>query len=57
VGPESIGEMLNILAMAIQQKASLFDFSTWQIATHPLLTSSPTAYPLISAAQNAILKL
>jgi len=57
IGPKSASEMLNILAMAIQQKASLFDFSTWQIATHPLLTSSPTAYPLISAAQNAILKL
>jgi len=56
MGPESAGEMLNILAMAIQQRASLFDFSTWQIATHPLLTSAPTIYPLIAAAQNAILK-
>ncbi len=57
MGPESAGEMLNILAMAIQQKASLFDFNTWQIATHPLLTSAPTVYPFIVAAQNAILKL
>jgi len=57
MGPESAGEMLNILAMAIQQKASLFDFNTWQIATHPLLTSAPTVYPFIAAAQNAILKL
>ena len=57
MGPESIGEMVNILAMAIQQKASLFDFETWQIATHPLLTSAPTTYPLIAAAQNAMLKL
>jgi len=56
IGPESAGEMLNILAMAISQKTSLFDFSTWQIATHPLLTSAPTVYPLIAAAQNAILK-
>jgi NADH oxidase (H2O2-forming) len=57
MGPESVGEMLNILAMAIQQRASIFDFSTWQIATHPLLTSAPTVYPLIAAAQNAMLKL
>jgi len=57
MGPESIGEMLNILSLAIQQKTSLFDFNTWQIATHPLLTSAPTAYPLIAAAQNALLKL
>ena len=54
---ENVGEMLNILAMAIQQKASLFDFNSWQIATHPLLTSAPTVYPLIGAAQDAILKL
>lgn len=57
IGPESAGEMLNTIAMAIQQKSSLFDFNTLQIATHPLLTSSPTVYPLISAAQNAILKI
>ena len=57
MGSESAGEMLNILAMAIQQKTSLFDFNTWQIATHPLLTPPPTAYPLISAAQSALAKL
>ena len=57
MGPESVGEMLNILSMAIQQKTSFFDFNTWQIATHPLLTSAPTVYPLIAAAQNAMLKI
>lgn len=56
-GPESAGEMINILAMAIQQRASIFDFNTWQMATHPLLTSAPTVYPLIAAAQDAMLKL
>jgi len=57
MGPESVGEMLNILAMAIQQKTSLFDFNTWQIATHPLLTAAPTVYPIIAAAQSAMLKI
>jgi len=57
IGPESAMEMLNIIAMAIQQKASIFDFNSWQIATHPLLTSAPTVYPLIAAAQNALLKI
>jgi len=57
MGPKSAGEMLNILAMAIQQQASIFDFNTWQIATHPLLTSAPTIYPIITAAQNALAKL
>ena len=57
MGPESVGEMLNIISLAIQQKVSLFDFNTWQIATHPLLTSAPTIYPIIAAAQNALIKL
>lgn len=56
MGPENVGEMINILALAIQKQTSLFDFNTWQIATHPLLTSAPTVYPLIIAAQNAMLK-
>ena len=57
VGPKSVGEILNILALAIQKKVSIFDFNTWQIATHPLLTPSPTGYPLIVAAQSALIKL
>jgi NADPH-dependent 2,4-dienoyl-CoA reductase/sulfur reductase-like enzyme len=57
MGPKNVGEMVNILAMAIENKVSLFDFNTWQIATHPLLTSAPTVYPLINAAQNAIDKI
>ncbi len=57
MGPNSSAEMINILALAVQKKMSLFDFNTWQIATHPLLTAPPTAYPIISAAQSALVKL
>lgn len=57
MGPESVSEMINIIAMAIQQEATIFDFNTWQIATHPLLTAAPTIYPLIVAAQNVSLKM
>lgn len=57
MGPESSSEMLNIISIAIQRKISLYDFNSLQIATHPLLTPSPTNYPLIAAAQNAILKI
>jgi NADH oxidase (H2O2-forming) len=57
MGPESAGEMLNILALAIQQQVSIFDFNIWQIATHPLLTSAPTVYPIITAAQDALAKI
>ena len=57
MGPECVGEMINIVAIAIQQKTSIFDLLNWQIATHPLLTAAPTTYPLIIAAQDAKNKL
>jgi len=56
IGPESVGEMINILALAIQEGATVYEFGTLQIATHPLLTSAPTVYPIITAAQNALIK-
>jgi len=54
IGSETVGEMVNVLALAIQKKISLYDFDTLQIATHPLLTSAPTIYPFITAAQSAL---
>ncbi len=54
IGSESAGEMINILALAIQREMTVYDFDTLQIATHPLLTASPTVYPLIIAAQNVL---
>ena len=57
MGPESIGEMINVLALAIQQGVTIYNMDTLQIATHPLLTAAPTVYPLITAAQNALSKL
>ncbi len=57
IGPESVGEMVNILALAIQKETTVYNFDTLQIASHPLLTSAPTTYPLISAAQSALTKM
>jgi NADPH-dependent 2,4-dienoyl-CoA reductase/sulfur reductase-like enzyme len=54
MGPESAGEIVNIIALAIQKRATVHELSTLQVATHPLLTPSPTAYPLITAAQLAL---
>lgn len=56
-GPESIGEMINILALAIQKGTTIYNMDTLQIATHPLLTAAPTVYPLITAAQSALIKI
>jgi len=56
-GGDSIGEVINLLGYAIQQKATAGNLLITQIGTHPLLTSAPTTYPIIKAAENLISKL
>jgi len=52
-GGMSCGEMINIIGVAIQKRVSLTELETLQMATHPYLTSAPTMYPLVLAAQDA----
>jgi len=52
IGGIDIGEMINILGVIIEKRMSVFDLLNLQVATHPLLTSAPTTYPIIQAAQN-----
>ena len=52
-GGISAGEVINIIGMAIQQRVSITELETLQMATHPYLTSAPTMYPVVLAAQNA----
>ncbi len=52
-GGMSCGEMINIIGVAIQKRVSLTELETLQMATHPYLTSAPTMYPLVLAAQAA----
>ena len=52
-GGISAGEVINIIGMAIQQRVSITELETLQMATHPYLTSAPTMYPIVLAAQNA----
>ena len=53
-GGMSAGETINIIGVAIQKRVSLTELETLQMATHPYLTSAPTMYPLVLAAQNAL---
>lgn len=50
-GGPSVGELINVIALAIQKKVTVRELDMMQIATHPLLTSAPTVHPLINAAQ------
>ncbi len=55
-GGYGIGEMINILSLAIQKGLTATELNTFQVATHPLLTASPVSYPINSAAMNAVSK-
>ena len=50
-GPESVAEMINLIAVAVQQKMTAQELANLQVATHPLITAPPTAYPVIKAAE------
>jgi len=56
-GGISAGEVINIIGMAIQQRVSVTELETLQIATHPCLTAAPTLYPIVLAAQDASKKI
>jgi pyruvate/2-oxoglutarate dehydrogenase complex dihydrolipoamide dehydrogenase (E3) component len=51
IGGPSVGELINLIGLAIQNKMTVNSILTAQIGTHPLLTAPPTAYPLIKAAE------
>ncbi len=53
-GGDSVGEMINTISMAIQKEMTAPELNTFQVATHPLLSATPIAYPINAAAMNAI---
>ncbi|MCD6589238.1 MAG: FAD-dependent oxidoreductase [Candidatus Fermentibacteraceae bacterium] len=56
-GGKSIGEMINIIALAIQKYITVYELVSFQVGTHPLLTTAPTKYSLIKACEDAISKI
>jgi NADPH-dependent 2,4-dienoyl-CoA reductase/sulfur reductase-like enzyme len=55
-GGDTIAEMINILSLAIQQNLTAVELNTFQVATHPLVSPSPIAYPINAAAMSVIAK-
>lgn len=56
-GGKSVGEIINIISMAIQKSITVYELVSFQIGTHPLLTSSPVVNPIIRAAEEIIYKI
>ncbi|RPH73500.1 pyridine nucleotide-disulfide oxidoreductase, partial [bacterium] len=50
-GGKSAGEIINIISLAIQKSVTVYDLVSFQVGTHPLLTSSPVNNPIIRAAE------
>ncbi len=51
IGGLSAGELTNVIGLAIENRMSVNSLLISQIGTHPCLTASPAAYPLIKAAE------
>jgi len=51
IGGPSAGELTNVIGLAIQNRMTVNSLMASQIGTHPCLTASPAAYPLIKAAE------
>jgi len=49
-GGVSVGEMTNVIAAMIQNKMTAGEIVKLQVGTHPALTPSPIAYPIVNAA-------
>jgi pyruvate/2-oxoglutarate dehydrogenase complex dihydrolipoamide dehydrogenase (E3) component len=57
IGGMEAGELTNVIGLAIQNRMSVNSFLTMQIGTHPCLTASPAAYPLIKAAEKIAIQI
>ncbi|MCB2196919.1 MAG: FAD-dependent oxidoreductase [Bacteroidetes bacterium] len=53
-GGKSAGEMINTISLAIQKGVTVYELVSFQIGSHPLLTSAPTKTIIIKAAEMII---
>lgn len=56
-GCAAVGELINVIALAIQKRVTVRELDMIQIATHPLLTAAPTVHPLVNAAHLALAQM
>ncbi len=57
IGGLEAGELTNVIGLAIQNRMTVNNLLGMQIGTHPCLTASPAAYPLVKAAEMIAIKM
>ena len=55
-GDKAIGELVNAISACIHYRMTIDDIASFQMGTHPALTASPVVYPLVNAAEMALLQ-
>ncbi|MEW6727272.1 MAG: FAD-dependent oxidoreductase [Bacillota bacterium] len=53
VGSKSVGDLVNLLSACLLHRMTATQMAGFQMGTHPMLTPSPAAYPLVVAAEAA----
>ena len=56
-GDATAGEIVNTISACVQKRMTAEEIAVFQMGTHPALTASPVAYPLVNAAEMAISKM
>jgi len=54
MGGTAAGEVINAISACVQNRMTAEQIAMFQTGTHPALTSSPIAYPIVNAAEMAI---
>lgn len=57
IGGITAGELTNVIGLVVQNRMTVNSLLISQIGTHPCLTASPAAYPLIKAAEVVAAKI
>jgi hypothetical protein len=52
-----VAEIINALSIALQNKMRIDEVITMEFASHPKLTASPLANPVVTAALDAFTRL
>ncbi|AEH46003.1 FAD-dependent pyridine nucleotide-disulfide oxidoreductase [Thermodesulfatator indicus DSM 15286] len=55
-GGESVAELINLISACLLHRMTATNMAAFQMGTHPMLTSSPGGYPLVVAAELAVVQ-